>query len=82
MMFYNYRDMLKLGSSREWPDALEAITGKRSMSVQPLISYFQPLINWLQDYNMRMGWNTTWTDECPTDLPEVRIQSNYWLIVI
>lgn len=66
--------MLKLGSSREWTYALEAITGNRTMSAQPLIEYFQPLMQWLTDYNEEHGQASDgWEDFCPpdTELPEV-----------
>jgi hypothetical protein len=35
--------MMKLGFTKGWPDALEAITGNRNMSVRPLLNYFKPL---------------------------------------
>lgn len=64
--------MLRLGSSKEWPVALEAITGSRNMSVEPLIEYFQPLMNWLIEYNSKHGHSSDqWDDECPSDIPEV-----------
>lgn len=54
--------MLKLGSSKPWPDAMEAITGQRSMSVEPLIEYFQPLIDWLAQQNA--GKPIGWSNKC------------------
>ncbi|XP_069120840.1 angiotensin-converting enzyme-like [Argopecten irradians] len=57
-------DMLELGSSVPWPEAMEAITGQRSMDVGPLLEYFRPLNDWLQNenYHERPGWS----DACPT----------------
>jgi peptidyl-dipeptidase A len=43
--------MLALGSSRPWPEALEAFTGSRQMDGSPMIAYFQPLMAWLQEQN-------------------------------
>lgn len=64
--------MLKLGSSRKWTEALEAITGSTNITAAPLIEYFQPLMTFLTDYNKKNGHSAdTWTEECPTDLPKV-----------
>ncbi|MGI0130860.1 MAG: M2 family metallopeptidase [Thermoplasmata archaeon] len=41
------RRMLEMGMSREWPDALEAITGERRMDASGLLEYFAPLKEWL-----------------------------------
>lgn len=55
--------MLSMGSSRPWPDAMQALTGQRRMSAQPLLNYFQPLTNWLEEENRRnkemIGWDTS-----------------------
>ena len=50
--------MLEMGQSRPWPDALEAFTGSREMSAEPLIDYFRPLIGWLEQQNRgkQCGW--------------------------
>ncbi|EQD41805.1 Peptidase M2, peptidyl-dipeptidase A, partial [mine drainage metagenome] len=40
------RAMLEMGSSREWPDALEAIGGDRRMEAAGLLEYFAPLKRW------------------------------------
>jgi peptidyl-dipeptidase A len=39
--------MLKMGTSRPWPDALEAMTGSRQMDATAIIDYFAPLKAWL-----------------------------------
>jgi len=56
-------DMLAVGSSIPWPDALELVTGTREMSVQPLLEYFRPLRVWLEEQNE--GHPKGWTDACP-----------------
>ncbi|HEY0113174.1 MAG TPA: M2 family metallopeptidase [Allosphingosinicella sp.] len=52
--------MLTMGASKPWPDALEAFTGTREMSGQPMIEYFRPLIGWLQEQNRgkQCGWQS------------------------
>ena len=51
-------DMLALGSSQPWPDAMEKITGQREMDASAIIDYFAPLMSWLQDQNQgrSCGW--------------------------
>ncbi|XP_076456252.1 uncharacterized protein LOC143290570 isoform X2 [Babylonia areolata] len=58
-------NMLKLGSSRPWPDAMEQMTGTRHMDVGPLLEYFKPLHDWLKEQNA--GHPIGWTEECPRD---------------
>jgi peptidyl-dipeptidase A len=41
--------MLKMGTSRPWPDALEALTGKRQMDATAIVDYFAPLKAWLDE---------------------------------
>ena len=36
---------------KPWPDALEAFTGSREMSAQPMLEYFAPLQAWLEEQN-------------------------------
>ena len=51
-------EMLAMGASKPWPDALEAFTGSREMSAEPMIEYFRPLLGWLREQNQgrRCGW--------------------------
>ena len=50
--------MLAMGSSRPWPEALEAFTGSRQMDGSAMIAYFQPLMKWLEEQNKgrTCGW--------------------------
>jgi peptidyl-dipeptidase A len=50
--------MLEMGASQPWPDALEAFTGTREMSAEPLVEYFAPLKQWLDEQNAgrQSGW--------------------------
>ncbi|MGF1549387.1 MAG: M2 family metallopeptidase [Sphingomonadaceae bacterium] len=51
-------DMLAMGMSRPWPDALEAFTGSREMNGKAMVAYFAPLMDWLKERNQgrRCGW--------------------------
>ncbi|XP_063809269.1 angiotensin-converting enzyme 2 [Pseudophryne corroboree] len=55
------RAMLMLGNSRPWPEALESITGTPKMDVQPLLDYFKPLYNWLEEDNRVNNRVADWT---------------------
>ena len=52
--------MLKMGTSRPWPEALEAMTGSRQMDATAIIDYFAPLKAWLDEQvakgNSKAGW--------------------------
>jgi peptidyl-dipeptidase A len=50
--------MLEMGLSRPWPDALEALTGKREMDATAIMDYFAPLKKWLDEQNAGAaeGW--------------------------
>ena len=45
------RNMLAMGRSQPWPDALEALSGSRDMDATAIISYFAPLKTWLDEQN-------------------------------
>jgi peptidyl-dipeptidase A len=51
-------EMLEMGASKPWPDALEAFTGSREMSGKALVDYFAPLKAWLDEQNKGkpQGW--------------------------
>jgi len=50
--------MLSMGASRPWPEALQVFTGTREMSARPMLEYFAPLQSWLQEQNRgkQCGW--------------------------
>ena len=52
------QEMLAMGASRPWPDALEAITGERDMDATAILDYFAPLATWLEEQNSgrQCGW--------------------------
>lgn len=51
-------DMLAMGSSEPWPNAMEAITGERDMDGSAIIEYFDPLMTYLKKENAgkTCGW--------------------------
>ena len=50
--------MLKLGISKPWPEALEAISGSKTMDATAVLDYFKPLQAWLdeQTKDQPKGW--------------------------
>jgi len=52
------REMLAMGASRPWPDALEAVTGERRVDASAMVEYFAPLLAWLDEQNkgVPVGW--------------------------
>ncbi|XP_063595394.1 angiotensin-converting enzyme-like [Penaeus indicus] len=54
------REMLKLGSSKPWQEALRNLTGEEGMDVSALREYFQPLEEWLKEENARRGEFVGW----------------------
>ncbi len=50
--------MMRLGSSKPWPVALEVATGSNKMDASALREYFAPLESWLKEQNkgMKCGW--------------------------
>jgi len=50
--------MLAMGASKPWPEALEAFTGSRQMDGAAMLAYFQPLMKWLEEQNKgrKIGW--------------------------
>jgi len=51
-------EMLAMGCSKPWPDALEALTGQRQMDATAILDYFAPLKKWLDEQNRSqpIGW--------------------------
>jgi peptidyl-dipeptidase A len=50
--------VLAMGSSKPWPDALEALTGERQLDASAIADYFAPLKAWLDEQNkgLTAGW--------------------------
>lgn len=51
-------DMLRLGASKPWPEALQVISGETKMDATAIIDYYKPLITWLDQQNEgeECGW--------------------------
>ena len=47
------RDMLTLGSSVHWTQALKALTNDTEVKAKSLLEYFKPLEDWLKKENSR-----------------------------
>ena len=52
--------MLALGQSKPWPDALEVLTGQKEMDATALADYFAPLKTWLDEQNKKNGYAVGW----------------------
>jgi peptidyl-dipeptidase A len=50
--------MLEMGQSKPWPDAMEVLTGQRKADPSAILEYFAPLKKWLdaQNKGMKLGW--------------------------
>jgi peptidyl-dipeptidase A len=50
--------MLSMGASKPWPDALQVFAGTREISGKPMLEYFAPLQSWLEQQNAgkQCGW--------------------------
>jgi peptidyl-dipeptidase A len=50
--------MLSMGSSKPWPEALEALAGSKQMDATAIIDYYAPLSAWLDSQlgNSKVGW--------------------------
>jgi peptidyl-dipeptidase A len=50
--------VLKMGLSKPWPDALEAMTGAREMDASAILDYIAPLQAWLEEQtkSQPIGW--------------------------
>ena len=73
--------MLSLGSSKQWQEPLQALTGGTQVSAQSLIKYFQPLMDFLKEVN---GNDYGWNEECPdlnsvSSSSSVSISTSVWL---
>ncbi|KAL9965320.1 hypothetical protein ACROYT_G029106 [Oculina patagonica] len=49
-------DMLKMGKSKPWPEALKKLTGSETVDVGALTDYFEPLRKWMVDQRNTLGY--------------------------
>ena len=52
--------MLAMGRSQPWPDALQALTGQREIDASALADYFAPLKTWLDEQNKKNNYPVGW----------------------
>lgn len=69
------RALLQAGSSRPWQEVLKDMVGSDSLDAQPLLNYFQPVTQWLQEQNRQngevLGWpEYQWRPPMPDNYPE------------
>jgi peptidyl-dipeptidase A len=51
-------EMMRLGASRPWPEALAALTGESALDATAILDYYAPLVKWLDEQNAgrTCGW--------------------------
>lgn len=69
------RKALQAGSSRNWQEVLKDMIGSDALDAQPLLNYFQPISQWLQEQNRKngevLGWpEYQWRPPMPNNYPE------------
>ncbi len=55
-----FRQMLELGSSKLWPEALKSLTGESQLEPQAMLDFFEPLHRWLKMENLARGYPVDW----------------------
>jgi peptidyl-dipeptidase A len=53
-------EMLALGASKPWQEALETLTGEKQMDATAIADYFAPLKVWLDEQNKKDGYTVGW----------------------
>ena len=54
-------EMLELGLSKPWPEALKAMTGEDTIDASAILEYFAPLKKWLDEQNAAANATSGWT---------------------
>jgi len=54
------KEMLVLGASRPWKEAMMKMTGQPEMSTKAIREYFEPLEKWLEEQNSAAGVSVGW----------------------
>lgn len=66
------RKILQAGSSKPWPEVLEEAIGTNKLNASSLMTYFQPIIKWLEEQNVKetLGWpEFNWVPPIPEGYP-------------
>lgn len=57
------KQAMELGSTKNWRDVLQLITGERKINGQAIVEFYKPLENWLREQNKQLanhvGWDTS-----------------------
>ena len=54
------KEMLVMGKSRPWKEAMMKMTGQPEMSTKAIREYFEPLEKWLEEQNSAAGVSVGW----------------------
>ncbi|VDN00748.1 unnamed protein product [Thelazia callipaeda] len=73
------KNVMSLGSSITWRQALELITGSRDVNASAMLEYYQPLITWLEEENTRenvyIGWDGSGENFIASEIPILKNSS-------
>lgn len=50
-----FQQMLEMGTSKPWPEALKAVTGEERLDATAMLEYFAPLKAWLDTQNKQLA---------------------------
>ena len=50
-----FQQMLEMGTSKPWPEALKAVTGEERLDATAMLEYFAPLKTWLDAQNRELA---------------------------
>ncbi|MCW3173851.1 M2 family metallopeptidase [Shewanella subflava] len=53
-------EMLEMGASQPWPEALNVVTGTKQMDAKAVLDYFAPLQVWLDEQNSQASRQCGW----------------------
>jgi peptidyl-dipeptidase A len=53
-------EMLEMGASKPWPEALSVVTGSDKMDAKAVLDYFAPLQGWLDEQNAQANRQCGW----------------------
>lgn len=68
--------MLRMGSSKPWPDAMEVLTGQRNIDPSAILEYFKPLEDWLIKKNKELGVKIGWeSKDNQKEIPRHKLES-------
>ncbi|KAK9881012.1 hypothetical protein WA026_014355 [Henosepilachna vigintioctopunctata] len=79
------KQMLQMGSSKPWPEALHALTGQRIMDASAVLEYFRPLQTWLEKYNrendVHIGWDKSTKSRYYDQLTLKLVKNEYFTVI-